>query len=119
MQEKRIINLKLFDGRIVKFLDMYVKLYETKEDYIWDKNFRYATEEDYNKAVDSEIKMYLLLCNVNIQNPEVLTPTEKNIMQKFYEAYGAVSDQYESFDSEVALTNDLLETVFCRKVNIW
>jgi len=119
VQEDRIINLNLFDGRVVKFLDMDIKLYETKEDYLGNKNFRYATEEDYNKAIDTEIKLYLLLCNANIQNPEILTETEKNIIQKFYEAFGAVCDQYESFDCDVALTNYLLETVFCRKVNIW
>lgn len=117
--EKQIINLKLFDGRVVQFFDMYIKLYDTLDDYKYDRNFRYATEEDYNKAIDTEFKLYSLLGQANIQNPEILTENEKNIIKKFFEAFEAVDDQYESFDSTVADINDLLEMVFCRKVSIW
>ena len=116
---KEIINLKLWDGRVVQFLNMDVKLFETLEDYRLDTNFRYATEEDYNNAVDTETKMYYLLSQVNIQNPEVLTEIEKNIIHKFQKAFDAIDDQYQSFDSSVALINEILETVFCRYVSIW
>ena len=117
--EKKIINLKLFKDRVVQFFDMGIKLYDTLDDYIEDKNYRYATEEDYNEAIDTEFKLYSLLALANIQNPEVLTENEKNIIKKFFEAFEAIDDQYESFDSSVANVNYLLEMVFCRKVSIW
>ena len=117
--DKQIIHLKLSEGRVIQFFDMHIKLYDTLDDYIHDRNFRYATEEDYNEAIDSEFKLYSLLAQANIQNPEILTENEKNIIKKFLEAFEAVDNQYESFDSSVVNVNDLLETVFCRKVSIW
>ena len=117
--EKKIINLKLSKDRVLQFFDMNIKLYDTLDDYMEDRNYRYATEEDYNEAVDTEFKMYSLLSLVNIQNPEILTENEKNIIKKFYEAFEAVDNQYESFDSSVANVNYFLEMVFCRRVSIW
>lgn len=116
---KQIIHLKLSDGRVVQFLNMYVKLYNSLDDYRYDWNFRYATEEDYNEAVDTEFKLYSLLACAVIQNPEVLTENEKNIIKKFLEAFQAINEQYDSFDSDVANVNNILEAVFCRKVSIW
>lgn len=117
--EKKIINLKLSKDRVVQFFDMDIKLYDTLDDYIEDKNYRYATEEDYNEAIDTEFKLYSLLSLANIQNPEILTENEKNILKKFSEAFDAVDDQYQSFDSSVANVNYVLEMVFCRRVSIW
>lgn len=117
--EKKIINLKIFGDRVIQFFDMGIKLYDTLDDYIKDRNYKYATEEDYNEAIDTEFKLYSLLALANIQNPEILTETEKNIIKKFFEAFEAVDDQYESFDSSVANANYFLEMIFCRKVSIW
>jgi len=118
--DKQIIHLKLFDGRVIQFFDMNIKLYDILDNGKYDYQiFRYATEEDYNTAVDTEIKLYSLLAQANIRNPEILTENEKKIIKKFYEAFKAVAEQYENFDSDIANINDLLETVFCRKVSIW
>lgn len=115
-----IINLKLYDDRIVQFINMNVKLYDNFDDYNFDRNYRYATEEDYNKAVaDSEVKLYYLLSQANIRNPEVLTETERNIIEKFYQAFSAIDDQYQSFDSSVNIINKILQSVFGRYVSIW
>ena len=115
----KIINLKISNNRIIQFLDMPIKLFSSYEDCYHSTNYKYATEEDYNNAVDSEIKLYLLLSQANIQNIEILTETEKDILKKFKDAFEAVDNQYQSFDSTVVLVDEILETVFCRKVSIW
>lgn len=117
--EKKIINLKLYDDRIVKFIDMNIKIYDNSKYYGTDKNYRLATEKDYNDAITSEAKLYILLSQTNIQNPEILTETEKNIIKKMYEAFEAILDQDDNFDSTVVGINEILETVFGKKVSIW
>ena len=117
--ERNIINLKLYDDRVVKFLDMHIKIYDNDEYYGTDKNYRLATEKDYNDVVTSEAKLYILLSQVNIQNPEILKEEEKNIIKKMYEAFEAILDQDDNFDSTVVGINEILETVFGKKVSIW
>ena len=81
--------------------------------------YRYATEKDYNEAIDTEVKLYNFLAEVNIQNPEILTDKENAIIKKFTEAHQAILDQYVSFDSNVVVIDEMLEMVFCKKVSIW
>ena len=117
--ERKIINLKLYDDRVVKFLDMHIKIYDSDEYYGTDKNYKLATEQDYNDVVTSEAKLYILLSQANIQNPEILTENEKNIIKKMYDAFSAILDQYENFDTDIVIINEILETVFNKKVSIW
>ena len=113
---KNKIKLKLSDNRILEFLDINLKIYDTNHQ---SNEYRYATEKDYNEAIDTEVKLYNFLAEVNIQNPEILTDKEKTIINKFKEAHQAILDQYVSFDSSVAIIDEILETVFCKKVSMW
>ena len=36
--DKQIIHLKLFDGRVIQFFDMNIKIYDNHEYYGTDKN---------------------------------------------------------------------------------
>ena len=115
---KNKIKLKLSDNRILEFLDINLKIYNIDANYKNHK-YRYATEKDYNEAIDTEVKLYNFLAVVNIQNPEILTDKEKSIIKKFNEAHQAILDQYISFDSNVAIIDEILEMAFCKKVSIW
>ena len=121
--EREKLTIWLDATRSVEILDLRIKIYEDKDDYIkGNDNYRYLTEAEYNSFIaDNEVKLYLLLSIGNIQNPEVLTPAEVTIIENFKNAYGSVMDQYQSFDSDIAVLNEVLELIFasCKYISIW
>lgn len=119
MSTSNILEIKLIDGRIVKVLDPEIKRIINIEKTYGDE-YVYLTNEEIQHKLDSEIKIYMFLSLLNIQNEDILTDYDKKVIKAYQEAFDTYTSRFESFDSDVACCNDLLSCILNESyVSIW